>query len=231
MKILLLLKRVAGITIAAATLAALAACKSAPAAETASDAAQAETEFAAAADRAPTARTLYAMARIFAAQRRDAECEAMLSKIIATYPGYAPAYNDLAELLLRQRQIARAQAVLDQGLRQNSRNPILLNNLGMCAMLNHRFDEALERFTEAAGMAPDDARFRSNAASALGMLGRYEEAEALYLQILTPADAHYNLGVLAEARGDKERAAQEYALFRAGIRGIPLDSRPRVAAE
>ena len=53
--------------------------------------------------------------------------------------------------------------------------------------------------------------YRGNVAMAVGMQGRYDEALTLYKQVLTPADAHYNLGVLCEARGDVTRAFDEYA--------------------
>ena len=47
---------------------------------------------------------------------------------------------------------------------------------------------------------------------ALGMLGRYEEALAVYEQVVLPARAHYNVAVLAEARNDTDRAEVEYAI-------------------
>ena len=177
-----------------------------------SQAGQDEADFDRAVDRGPTPRTLYAMSRILAAQHRDGECQRLLSQIIAESPNFMPAYNDLAELQMRQRRIDQAVSVLQAGLKRASNQPVLLNNLGMCNLLKGNYDEALKQFTAAAALVPDDSRFRANMATALGMLGRYEESLALYQQICAAADAHYNVAVLAEARHDSARATVEYDL-------------------
>src|SRR5204862_6779098 len=96
------------------------------------------------------------------------------------------------------------------GLKISGKEPILHNDIGMCLVMKKNFAGALDRFTMAAAIAPHDARFRSNMAMAVGMLGRYEESLALYLQVLAPADAHFNLGVVCEARKDGPRAEQEF---------------------
>ena len=49
---------------------------------------------------------------------------------------------------------------------------------------------------------------------AVGMLGRYEEALALYKQVVKPQQAHYNLAVVCEARQDTKRATAEFAIAR-----------------
>ncbi len=162
-------------------------------------------------DRAPTPNTLYAMSRILAAQHRDGECAAVLTKIIQERPDYMPAYNDLAELQMRQRQMDQAMATLHAGLKVSAHQPVLLNNLGMCHLMRSQYEEALDSFTRAAALAPDDTRYRANMAVALGLLGRYDEALALYEQVGSLADAHYNLGVLAESRRDHTRAQTEFA--------------------
>jgi Flp pilus assembly protein TadD len=88
---------------------------------------------------------------------------------------------------------------------------VLQNDLGMCRLLQHRYEDALQSFTAAAAGVPPDTRARANMAVALGMLGRFDESLAIYLQILPPADAHYNVAILSEARKDGERARLEYA--------------------
>jgi Flp pilus assembly protein TadD len=187
------------------------------------DAASAQSDFDQAADRAPTPGTLYAMARILAAQGRDAECQSVLTKIIALQPDYMAAYNDLAELQMRQRKIDQAVGTLGAGLKIAPQQAVLLNNMGMCYMLKGQYEDSLTWFTRAAGAAPDDTRFRANMAMALGMSGRYDESLALYQQITTAADAHYNLGVLADSRKDHERAVKEYELAKS-LEALSKDS-------
>ncbi|MHC4982332.1 MAG: tetratricopeptide repeat protein [Planctomycetota bacterium] len=161
----------------------------------------------------PTPKTLHAMARIFASQGREAEASFVLNKVIEEHPKFLPTYVELAEIHMRARQVDPAIEVLTKGLKVAPDEPILLNNIGMCWLLNKQYDRALKMFSKASAAEPNDARYRANMAVALGLAGRYDEALAVYKQVLGAADAHFNLAVLCEARGDKARAEQEYALY------------------
>jgi len=170
-----------------------------------------EEDFGVGGDRAPTVRTLHTMSRVLAAQGRDDQCELVLYKLIGEHPDFMPAYVELAELCMRNDRVDDAVEVLTVGVERAPEDVVLHNDLGMALLVSGDYEAALRRFREAAALDPQDARARSNAGTALGMLGRYDEALALYLQILTPADAHHNVGVVAEAQGDFERAAKAYA--------------------
>jgi len=185
-------------------------CVSQPATKVHNQDTAADAEFEAGAKRKPTAKTMYALAKILATQGRDAEAEVVLNRAIAADPRFLPAYCAMAELQMRQRHIEKAIQVITDGLKQSPSEPILINDLGMCQLVNGDPGAALTAFICASGLAPDDHRYRSNMATALGLLGRYDEAMDLYLEVLSPADAHYNLGVLCEARHDDRRAKWEY---------------------
>jgi len=162
-------------------------------------------------DRPPTLKTRYAMARLLAAQGRDAECETVLQQILTESQGFMQAYCDLAEVQMRQQRMDDAIHTLGAGLQVDPHSAILLNNLGFCHVMKNDFAKALDFFTEAAAAMPQNARYRANMALALGMLGRYDESLALAKQILAPAEAHHNLSVICTARGDLLRAAEEQA--------------------
>ncbi len=167
--------------------------------------------FAAGADRAPTLKTRYAVSRLLTTQGKDKEAAFVLTQIIRECPQCLPAYNDLAQIHMRHRRFEQADAVLAAGLRvAKEHDPVLYNNRGMCCMITGRYEAALEAFSSASTIAPTDARFQANRATALGMLGRYDEALEQYRQVLAPADAHFNLAVICEARNDKERAQEEF---------------------
>jgi len=89
-------------------------------------------EFQRQANRPPSAKTLYAMAEILAAQGKDSQSEFVLRRIIREHPQFTLAYNSLAELQVRQRRLNEAIETISCGLRVHSRDPILLNNL-VCA--------------------------------------------------------------------------------------------------
>lgn len=163
----------------------------------------------------PSTRTLYSMARIFATQKKDAECEAVLIRIVADHPSFLPVYTDLAELYLRHDRVDSAIEVLRTGVKQAPEDAVLNNDLGMCYLLQNRYEEALESFTAAATGIPHDARARGNMAVALGLMGRLDEALSVWMQLVPPADAHHNLGVVCRARRENARAEREFEIAEA----------------
>ncbi len=154
-------------------------------------------------DPPPSAKTLYSMAEILATQGKDRECEFVLRRCMQEHPGFTPAYNSLAELQMRQGRIHEAVDALSAALQIRPRDPVLLNNLGMCLLLRKEYVRALEHFTSAAGLVPENEKYRGNMATALGLLGRQEESQALLQQILPGDKAQYNAEVLRKAH-DRE---------------------------
>lgn len=148
-------------------------------------------------DRPPTARTLYILADITAAKGRDRESQLLLERITDEYPGFFPAYNRLAEAHMRNRRIPEAVEVLSAGLAIDPREPVLLNNLGMCRLIRKDYHKALVCFTEASNVVPAHPRYRSNMATALTLLGRHEEALVQWQQVLPLEEAMENVQVLS----------------------------------
>ena len=154
----------------------------------------------------PTAKTLFAMADILATQGRDSECEYVLKRIIQDNPKFLPAYNSLAELQMRQGRTNAAIETLQHGLRINSEDTVLLNNLGMCWIVRRDYESALKMFTKAAGIMPENMKYRANMAVALSLMGRDEESLSLFKQVLPEDQANHNLSVLREARNSNKPA-------------------------
>jgi len=150
-------------------------------------------------DLPPSTRTLYTMADALAAQGKDRDAEFTLKRCIHQEPRFTPAYNKLAELLMRQGRVHEATAVLSQALRMSNADPILLNNLGMCWLVQQQYERAMECFIKAAGRVPESAKFRANLATALALLGRHEESGALLQQVLPDEQAKHNAEILRKA--------------------------------
>ena len=162
-------------------------------------------------DRPPTAKTLYAMAGILAAEGKEPEARFILEKCTRDYPKFVPAYVRLAELHMQRHQTEVARTVLLKGLQQCPTEGALLNDLGMTYVAERNYQDAARYFEQAVATCPNEPRFRTNQALAVGMLGNYDQSMALYCKVLGPEDAHYNLAVIAEARQDRARAAKEFA--------------------
>jgi len=150
-------------------------------------------------DQPPSAKTLYSMAEILATQGKDTECEFVLRRCVQEHPRFTPAYNSLAELQMRQGRVHEAVAVLSQALEIRPKDPVLLNNLGMCLLIRKEYGKALDRFTQAGGLVPESEKYRANMAIALGLLGRQEESLALLEQVLPKDKAGHNAEVLRKA--------------------------------
>lgn len=185
----------------------------------------ADDDFAKGAERPPTPDTLYRMGRMLEAQGRDDQAHAALALAIERYPNYLPAYCGMAELHTRQRRLNDAMATLEKARQLAPEDPVVLNNIGMVWLIQGQYEQALDAFAQAAGKSPNNARYKANMALATGMLGRYDEAYALYTQVLRPARAHYNLSVIAEARNDMARADEEFA--KASALDSTIERKPR----
>jgi Tfp pilus assembly protein PilF len=180
--------------------------------------------FAQAVDAPPSAQTLYGMARILAAQQKYSQAEYTLRALIERYPDFAPAYCALAEHQMQKRHIREAESTLRAGLEVCPHDAVILNNIGMCSLIQNDYAEALDYFTKATTVAPDNARYRSNAATALGMMGRFEEALTIYEQLLPPGDAHKNITVLYRIYASKKDDSKASL---ANAADISTDSSPK----
>lgn len=161
--------------------------------------------------RRPTASTLYSMSRILAAQGRSEEAAFVLNRILWEYPEFRPAYSDLADLHLRAGRGDQAVQLLTAALDRWPNDHVLHNNLGMCHIASNNIEQALDRFIRASELAPQVHSYRANHAAALGLMGQYDQALAAYQQFLSLGEAHYNLAVLAESRGDTDLAQHHYS--------------------
>lgn len=157
-------------------------------------------DFEKGANQPPTVKTLYALANILSTQGKNAQAELVLKRIVQEHPEFLPAWNSLAELQMRQRHIDEAVNTLSIALKINPKDPVLLNNMGMCYMIRQDYNKALEMFTATTGVKPESARYRANMAVCLAFLRRDDEALSLYRQILPENQAQHNLNIIRTAR-------------------------------
>lgn len=146
----------------------------------------------------PSAQTMFAMAKLFKIQDRVDQAEVLLANVIEEYPLFAPAYCELAEIRLERGKVDSAMEVLVGGIEAAPNDSILLNDLGVCYILNGEPAQALEYFQRAVALNPIQKRYRANEALAQGLLGEEAEALRLYETIMSGAEARHNLTVIAE---------------------------------
>ena len=106
-------------------------------------------------------------------------------------PGQAKKHYDLAIEFLRRGQLERASEHIDQVLVVQPNHAEALNAKGVIAAKQKRYEEAYDLFEQAVGLAPERAGMRLNMAITLYLLGRRQEAAAVYGQVLE-LDEHYD---------------------------------------
>ena len=115
-------------------------------------------------------------------------------------PDFVRAYEELAHLYVRRDLVDGAVAALEVGLQHQADDPVLLNDLGVCKLLQKDPAAAAQAFIRAAALEPDNARPRANLALALALQGRDDEALALWQQVIRPSEAAQNLELVKQAR-------------------------------
>ncbi len=187
----------------------------------------ADDSFAAGAGRPPTAETSYTFARILVAQGRDRDAIFVLNETIRQHPDFLPAYNEIADVYVRADRIDDAVACLTAALKRAPDDGILLNNLGMCRLLQKKYEQALESFARATKAAPSNPIFRANHATALAFVGRDAEAVSEYQTVVERWQAKENLAIIAKTRPAPAGTGSEKP---ATIRSMDDDASPVHAA-
>jgi tetratricopeptide (TPR) repeat protein len=159
--------------------------------------------FAAGAGRAPTPATSHSFAKLLVAQGRDRDALYVLERIVRERPKFISAYNEIAGVYVRADRIDDAVQAIQAGLKQAPQDAVLQNNLGMCHLLEAKYEQALAAFTRAAALMPTNPTFRANRAAALALLGRASDAEKEYRTVLGKTATQQNLTILGRVRSTK----------------------------
>ena len=129
-------------------------------------------------------------------------------------PGMVEAYNLLGAMLYEKGDAARAEPVLREAIRVQPNFAPARNNLGNLLSETGRFDEAKFQFEAALRYKDDYIGARYDYALALNRVHRVDEAEAQIESILrvdpASAEAHEFLGNLFGAKGQRDRAMEQY---------------------
>ncbi|MCH2161928.1 MAG: tetratricopeptide repeat protein, partial [Phycisphaerales bacterium] len=145
--------------------------------------------------------TLQMTGRVLASKRMDNQAEFVLERLLREYPDHLPGYTEYAEVLVDQGRIDDAVTILDRGLARFPGNPVLLNDLGMCRLMQHDLAGATQAFKGALEADPRDAVYVGNCALVAALSGDEEAARELWGRIVSRSEVETNLRIARGARG------------------------------
>ena len=148
----------------------------------------------------PSASTLQMTGRVLAGKGMYEQAEFVLVRLLREYPNDLAAYTELAEILVVQGRILDGSRILEQGLERFPGNSILLNDLGMCRLLQRDLSGARAAFENAMAADPGDSVYIGNCALVAALDGRDQEAQELWSRVASPDEVRANLALAKEAR-------------------------------
>ncbi|MCB9777211.1 MAG: tetratricopeptide repeat protein [Alphaproteobacteria bacterium] len=146
------------------------------------------------------------------------DAEALLLAVVKKRPREARAHDQLGVLYMDLHRFDDALVHLRKAVTLASDDPKFRNNLGFALMTAGHADEAVPELREALRLDAGNDQVRNNLGFALVADGREDEAMRVFRAGQRESDAHYNLGLGLELRGETDAAVREYA--------AALDSEP-----
>jgi tetratricopeptide (TPR) repeat protein len=182
------------------------------------------------------ARALSGLGQIALARRDYQRAATLLEQALAAAPDASRLHYTLAMAYRGLKDLERARFHLEQrgeaepqipdslidGLRSLSTGPHTLYRYAMSAVRGHRYDAAVEAFSEALKMEPGNANAQVSLARALYLAGDRVAAEETLERVLTQNPDHplanFLLGVMYEQKRSPDRAI---ALYRRALQAEP----------
>lgn len=123
----------------------------------------------------------------------------------------------MAQVLLRDNRPAEAEKAFRECLKDDPKNPEVLDGLGVAMLMQARYKDSLGPFDKAVALAPENGAFRNNRGVALMELGQFKAAQddfTVAAASQSPEDrlsATINMGRLWQREGDYAAAESEFS--------------------
>ena len=124
----------------------------------------------------------------------------------------------MAQVLLRDGQPVDAEKAFREALKDDPKNPELLDGLGVSLVMQGRYQDALPSLQKAVQLDPQNGSYRNNLGVAQMELGQFKEAALAFAAAEASPNsddrisAAINRGRLAQRQGDLAGAEQEFTL-------------------
>jgi len=122
----------------------------------------------------------------------------------------------MAQVLLRDGRPVEAEKAFKECLKDDPKNPEVLDGLGVALLMQARYKDSLVPFDKAVAIAPENGSYRNNRGVALMELGQFKAAQddfGVAAASQNPDDrisATINLGRLYQRQGDYAAAEEQF---------------------
>ncbi|MGE5412727.1 MAG: tetratricopeptide repeat protein [Syntrophomonadaceae bacterium] len=123
----------------------------------------------------------------------------------------------MAQVLLRDNRPAEAEKAFRECLKDDPKNPEVLDGLGVAMLMQARYKDSLGPFDKAVALAPENGSFRNNRGVSLMELGRFKDAQQDFTIAAASQNSDdrlsgtINLGRLWQRQGDYAAAESEFS--------------------
>jgi len=123
----------------------------------------------------------------------------------------------MAQVLLRDNRPAEAEKAFRDCLKDDPKNPEVLDGLGVAMLMQARYKDALVPFDKAVAISPENGAFRNNRGVALMEIGQFKAAQddfgiaAASQNSDDRLSATINLGRLYQREGDYAEAESQFS--------------------
>jgi Tfp pilus assembly protein PilF len=123
----------------------------------------------------------------------------------------------MAQVLLRDNRPAEAEKAFRDCLKDDPKNPEVLDGLGVAMLMQARYKDSLAPFDKAVQIAPENGAYRNNRGVALMELGQFKAAQDDFVIASASQNsddrisASINLGRLYQKTGDYSEAESQFS--------------------
>lgn len=153
---------------------------------------------------------LVAVGIIHREQGNFGRAEEYLGRALAAQPGDSVILSELAITYDKSGKEALAEPLFRQVTVLQPNSSMAWQNLGFNALLQKKYDQAVEALQQALLLAPRDKRVLNNLALALAQRGDEERAFSLLVNSVGKAGAYNNLGYIFMTNGQFDKAEKAF---------------------
>ena len=160
----------------------------------------------------PSEHLAVSYARVLETKGQTMEARSSYEQVLRQNPKSADALMGMARLDQLAGRSAAAEQNYTRAVNAEPNNPTALVALGNFYAENKRWNEAIGAMNQASQKSPDDREIRCKFATVLARAGQSREALTQFMQAVTPAEAHYNMAIIAHEHGDLTGAEENLVL-------------------